>query len=186
MCRLGIRNIRLALLPRAGAYACTWKGDAMSMSIRPFAVQPNEGTELKTPTAGSVIVKADTRQTNGTMTVLEFLIPPNDGPAVHSHLREDELWYVIEGDFRFKAGDAMFKASTGGMAFGPRGLPHAFQNVGDELGRLLVITTPSGLERFFEQSDELSRPVDLEELAAVGWANWMEFSGPPLGISDLP
>jgi mannose-6-phosphate isomerase-like protein (cupin superfamily) len=100
--------------------------------------------KLKTPTAGSVIVKADTSQTNGSMTVLEFLIPPNDGPAVHSHIRQDEVRYFIEGDFRFKAGDAMLRASTGGMAFGSRGVPHAFQNVGDALGRLLVITTPSG------------------------------------------
>jgi mannose-6-phosphate isomerase-like protein (cupin superfamily) len=155
----------------------------MFTSIRPFAVQPGQGVELKTPTAGSVIVKADTSQTNASMTVLEFLIPPNDGPALHSHIREDELWYVIEGDFRFKAGDSMLRASTGGMAFGPRGVPHAFQNVGDALGRLLVITTPSGLERFFEQSAELPRPVDPEELAATGRANWLEFSGPPLAAS---
>jgi len=40
----------------------------------------------------------------------------------------------------------------------------------------------SGLERFFEQSDELPRPVDPDELAAVGRANWMEFSGPPLEV----
>ena len=59
------------------------------------------------------------------------MISPKQGPALHTHLREDELWYVIEGDFRFKAGDAMLRASTGGMAFGPRGMPHAFQNIGD-------------------------------------------------------
>ena len=40
----------------------------------------------------------------------------------------------------------MLRASTGGMAFGPRGTPHAFQNIGDESGRLLIVTTPSGLE----------------------------------------
>ena len=156
----------------------------MSTFTRPFAVQPDEGVTLKTPTAGSVVVKADTGQTNGAMTVLEFLIPPNDGPAVHSHLKEDELWYVIEGDFRFTAGELMLRASTGGMAFGPRGVPHAFQNVGDGVGRLLVVTTPSGLERFFEQSDVLPRPVDPLDLAAIGRANWLEFSGPPLGVSD--
>jgi mannose-6-phosphate isomerase-like protein (cupin superfamily) len=151
--------------------------------VPPFAVQLDEGLTLKTPTAGHVIVRADTAQTNASLTVLEFLVPPNDGPAVHAHLREDEVWYVIEGDFRFKAGDEMFHVSTGGMAFGPRGLPHAFQNVGGELGRLLVITTPSGLERFFEQTDKLPRPVDPEEIAAIGAVNWMDFSGPPLGAT---
>ena len=155
----------------------------MSRSIRPFAVQPRGGVKLKTPTAGSVIVKADTGQTNGPLTVLEFLIPPNDGPAVHSHIREDEVWYVIEGDFRFKAGDAMLRASTGGMAFGPRGVPHAFQNVGDALGRLLVITTPSGLERFFEQPDELPRPVDPKRSRPLGALTGWSF-GPPLGVSN--
>ena len=155
----------------------------MPSPVPPFAVQLDEGVTLKTPTAGDVIVRADTAETNGSLTVLEFLVPANDGPAVHAHLREDELWYVIEGDFRFKAGDEMFHVSTGGMAFGPRGLPHAFQNGGTELGRLLVITTPSGLERFFEQTDKLPRPVDPEEIAAIGAANWVHFAGPPLGAT---
>ena len=58
--------------------------------------------------------------------VAPFAVQAGEGTA----LREDELWYVIDGDFRFKAGGAMLRASTGGMAFGPRGTPHAFQNVG--------------------------------------------------------
>ena len=71
------------------------------------------------------------------------------------------------------------------MAFGPRGIPHAFQNVGDTPGRLLVITTPSGVERFFEQFAELlPGPVDRNKLADVALANWVEFVGPPLTVSD--
>jgi mannose-6-phosphate isomerase-like protein (cupin superfamily) len=139
----------------------------------PFAVLSGEGTPIETPTGGSVYIKANTRNTNGSLT------------ALHTHLREDELWYVLEGDFRFKAGDAIFRASKGGMAFGPRGTPHCFQNVGDAPARLLVITTPSGLERFFEEYAELlPGPVDPEMLSAVGHANWVEFVGPPLGVSD--
>jgi mannose-6-phosphate isomerase-like protein (cupin superfamily) len=92
----------------------------------PFAVQSGEGMALETPTGGTVTVKADTRSTNGSLTVLELLLGPKEGPALHTHRREDELWYVIEGDFRFKAGDAMLRASSGGMAFGPRGVPHDY------------------------------------------------------------
>jgi mannose-6-phosphate isomerase-like protein (cupin superfamily) len=153
--------------------------------IAPFAVQPGEGVALETPAGDTVTIKAATRQTNGSLTVLELLIGPKQGPALHTHLREDELWYVIEGDFRFKAGGVILRVSTGGMAFGPRGAPHAFQNIGDTPGRLLVITTPSGLERFFEEfAATLPGPASPETLAAVGHANWVEFSGPPLGLSD--
>jgi len=153
--------------------------------IAPFAVQFGEGTALETPTGDVVTIKAATRQTNGSLTVLELLIGPKQGPALHTHLREDELWYVIEGDFRFKAGDAMLRASTGGLAFGPRGTPHCFQNISDAPGRLLVITTPSGLERFFEEfAALLPGPAIPETLTAVGHANWVEFVGPPVGVSD--
>jgi mannose-6-phosphate isomerase-like protein (cupin superfamily) len=153
--------------------------------VAPFAVQAGEGTALETPIGDVVTVKAATGQTNGSLTVLEFVIGPKQGPALHTHLREDELWYVIDGDFRFKAGGVMLRASTGGMAFGPRGTPHAFQNVGETPGRLLVITTPSGLERFFEEfAALLPGPAGPDALTAVGHANWLEFTGPPIGVSD--
>ena len=155
------------------------------MSQAPFAVLAGEGTPLQTPTGGIVTIKAHTLNTNGAMTVIEFMNPPQDGPALHTHLREDELWWVLEGDYRFKAGDAFFRVERGGMAFGPRGTPHCFQNVGNTVGRLLVVTTPSGLERFFEQFAELlPGPLDPKVLPAVGLANWIEFVGPPLAVSD--
>ena len=156
--------------------------------VVPFAVQAGEGTTLETPIGDAVTIKAATGQTSGLLTVLELVIGPNKGPALHTHVREDELWYVIEGNFRFKAGTAMLRASTGGMAFGPRGTPHAFQNIGETPGRLLVITTPSGLERFFEEFAALvpgpAGSASPGALAAVGHANWIEFTGPPLGVSD--
>jgi len=153
--------------------------------VAPFAVQAGEGTTLETPIGDAVTIKAATGQTNGSLTVLELVIGPKKGPALHTHVREDELWYVIDGDFRFKAGGAMLRASTGGMAFGPRGTPHAFQNIGETPGRLLVITTPAGLERFFEEfAALLPGPAGPGALAAVGHANWIEFTGPPIGACD--
>src|ERR1700752_1201514 len=145
----------------------------MSTAIEPFALQSGEGTLLETPTGDSVYVKTNTRNTHGSLTVLEFVISPKNGPALHTHVREDEVWYVLEGDFRFKAGHDLFHVSTGGMAFGPRGTPHNFQNVGDVPGRLLVITAPSGAERLFEEyAALLPGPVDPEMLSALGRANW--------------
>ena len=158
---------------------------SMASPVPPFAVQPGDGEELETPTGDRVTIKADTARTHGSMSVFEFLIAPEAGPALHTHLHEDELWFVLEGHFRFKAGGVMLQASTGGMAFGPRGTPHCFQDIGDAPGRLLVVTTPSGLERFFQQFAELPPgPVDAERLAAVGHANGVDFVGPPAAVSD--
>jgi mannose-6-phosphate isomerase-like protein (cupin superfamily) len=157
----------------------------MAGGIGPFAIQDGGGTALTTPTGDTIIIKAGTQATNGSLSIFDLAVAPGSGPALHIHAREDELWYVLDGEFRFKAGEAMLTASTGGMAFGPRGMPHCFQNIGDTLGRLLVITTPSGAERFFEQFAELPPgPVDAQTLAAVGHANWIEFVGPPVAVSD--
>ncbi len=128
---------------------------------------------------------ADTGATGGAMSILEILVEPKAGPGLHTHDREDELWYVVEGEFRFKAGGRMLSASTGGMAFGPRGTPHCFQNVGETSGRLLVVTAPSGVERLFEQLDALKPgPVPPEAYVALGSSSGVEFVGPPLGVSD--
>ena len=155
------------------------------MTAEPFAVQVDGGYELDTPMGDPIRVKAGTRDTHGSMTVVEFSVSPKNGPGAHIHFREDELWYVIEGEFRFKAGNAMLHASTGGFVFGPRGVPHAFQNIGESAGRLLVITTPSGLERFFDQyARRLPGPIDQDTLDAIAADNWAKFVGPPLALSD--
>jgi mannose-6-phosphate isomerase-like protein (cupin superfamily) len=66
------------------------------------------------------------------------------GPALHTHVRDDEVWYVLQGRLRFKAGDEMFWVPAGDLASGPRGTPHTFQNVDETPARLLVITAPAG------------------------------------------
>jgi mannose-6-phosphate isomerase-like protein (cupin superfamily) len=153
--------------------------------VEPFAVQSGEGKSLTTPTGDTVVIKAGTAATNGSLSILEIMVAAKSGPAQHCHQIDDEIWYVLKGEFRFKTAGRMFHASTGGMAFGPRGLPHGFQNIGDEPGKLLVITAPSGLERFFEAFAEIPPGADaMEALAAAGQVHGLEFVGPPLAISD--
>jgi mannose-6-phosphate isomerase-like protein (cupin superfamily) len=157
----------------------------VSTSLEPFAVQAGGTTCLKTPTGDSAYVMTDTKNTHGSLTVIKLVISPKNGPALHTHLRDDEVWYVLEGDFRFKAGDEMFWVSEGGLAFGPRGTPHSFQNVGNVPGRLLIITAPAGAERLFEDyANLLPGPVDPEAFADIARANWVEFVGPQLKVSD--
>jgi mannose-6-phosphate isomerase-like protein (cupin superfamily) len=138
-----------------------------------------------TPTGDHAVVMANTQRTNGSLTVIELVNQPKNGPPLHRHVNDDEVWYVLEGEYRFKAGDASFQVSEGGMAFGPRGVPHAFQNVGDEPARLLVITTPAGAEQYFEDFAKLPPgPIDPEALAALALDSGIELLGPPLSVSD--
>jgi mannose-6-phosphate isomerase-like protein (cupin superfamily) len=146
----------------------------------PFITRPGE--RLPLPAAGSIACLARAQETGGSISAFELIIPALGGPRLHAHTREDEIWYVLEGEFRFKTGDRIVSGTTGSLAFGPRNLPHAFQNIGAADGRLLIITAPAGLEAFFEHcAAHLPGELDLE---AIGAASGLHFSGPPLAVSD--
>jgi hypothetical protein len=75
--------------------------------------------------------------------------------------------------------------SEGGMAFGPRGMPDCFQNVGTAPARLLIITTPAVAEQHFEAFAQLlPGPIDPEALAALALESGIELLGPPLSVTD--
>jgi quercetin dioxygenase-like cupin family protein len=151
----------------------------------PFSVQADDVPVLSAPTGDDARVLANGARTGGSMTVVDLAVAAGSGPALHTHVHDDELWYVLAGEFRFRAGERMLHASTGGMAFGPHGTPHAFQNIGDGPGRLLIVTTPSGLDRFFEEyAARLSAGVSAEELAVLAHECGFDFVGPPLAVSD--
>ena len=157
----------------------------MSRHTTAFVVPPGGGTTIRGPVGGPTIIKAHTGNTGGTFALLENVVPPRQGPPLHVHGREDEMWWVLEGDFRFKADDEMLDAPEGSFVFVPRGTRHCFQNIGRTAGRILVMFTPSGMERFFEQHALLPPgPVDPEAYRAIAHDNWMEVAGPPLGESD--
>jgi mannose-6-phosphate isomerase-like protein (cupin superfamily) len=157
----------------------------MSTFMAPFAAHTSSGAPLVTPTGDQAVVMANTLNTHGSLTVIELTNQAKNGPPLHSHVTDDEVWYVLEGEYRFKAGDEMFHVSEGGMAFGPRGMPHCFQNVGTAPARLLIITTPAGAERYFEDFAKLPPgPIDPEVLSALARASGIELLGPPLSVTD--
>lgn len=152
---------------------------------QPFARQPDEGRNFTAPTGDAVFVLAGDADTGSAMSVQEIVVAPLNGPRLHRHSREDELWYVLDGQFRFKAGGRLLHASSGGMAYGPRGIAHCFQNIGSQPGRLLVVTAPGGLDRFFEDWEARgANPEDLDAWNEVAAPYGLEFVGPPLRTSD--
>lgn len=71
---------------------------------------------------------------------------------------------------------------AGSFVFVPRGTQHCFQNTGDAPARILVLFTPSGMERFFEAFAELPE-FDPAAFATIGSQVGMTVTGPPLAQS---
>ena len=154
------------------------------MGIGAFVVPPGGGTPIAGPVGGPTIIRARTENKGGSFALLENVVAPRQGPPLHLHAREDDMWCVFEGHFRFKANEEIRDAPTGSFVFAPRGTRHCFQDLGDQSARILVRFTPAGMERFFEDHAELPPgPVDPDVCRAIARSNWMELAGPPLAES---
>ncbi len=157
----------------------------MTGETRVVVLGPGEGTTVQGPAGGPLTFKVRSDQTAGSLTAIENVIAPGDGPPLHRHEREGESWYVLEGRLRFKLGSEIREAPAGSFVFVPPGEPHCFQNVGDEPARILVLFSPGGMETFFDRFAELPPgPIDPGAFAQLGRDAGMEVLGPPLAVSD--
>jgi len=157
----------------------------MPDTARSFVVLPREGSTIGGPVGGPLTVKANADNTAGRLLLFENTVGPKDGPPLHVHAREDETWYILDGDFRFKADGEIFHAPAGFYVFVPRGSPHCFQNIGDMPARIMVIFTPAGMEKFFDELVQLPvGPVDPDVYRAIAHRSGMEVVGRPLAESD--
>ncbi len=115
----------------------------MSMQS-PTLLGPEEGDLYQFLAARNRIL-AGGKQTEGTMTIIEFEAPPGFGPPPHIHHREDEAFYVLEGSALFHCDGDEVTYEAGGFCYLPKGLVHRFE-MGPDGGRILQITTPSQFE----------------------------------------
>jgi quercetin dioxygenase-like cupin family protein len=86
---------------------------------------------------------------------MEAIVPPGGGPPPHIHHREQEAFYVLEGTLDIQMGGQMVQASAGDFVHIPIGTVHSFRNNGDSVARQLLIFSPGGMERFFEETLEV-------------------------------
>ena len=127
---------------------------------RGYVVGPGEGVPGRRPE-----VKASGRSTGGSLTVIETTI--DGGPPRHTHSREDESFYVLEGTLDVECGEDRFRAGPGSFVFLPRNLPHAFRTVGGPATALLVVT-PGGLDEYFaELSAALAADAESAQVRTI-------------------
>jgi quercetin dioxygenase-like cupin family protein len=94
--------------------------------------------------------------TNGKYALWEAVVPPGGGPPPHVHSREEEGFYVLEGEITVQVGDERIVATAGMFANMPVGTLHSFKNETDRPARMLISVAPAGLEQMFF---EVGRPV---------------------------
>ena len=88
-------------------------------------------------------------ETGGSYAQWEAIVPPGGGPILHVHSREDETFFILEGELHIHAGDRDFIARPGTFVNLPRGVPHGFRNESSTTARVLITVIPGGLEGMF-------------------------------------
>ena len=88
-------------------------------------------------------------ETNGKYALFEALVPPGGGPPPHVHSREEEGFYILEGEITFTVNGEKIVATAGMFANMPVGTPHSFKNESDRPAKMLISVAPAGLEKMF-------------------------------------
>jgi quercetin dioxygenase-like cupin family protein len=139
------------------------------------------------------IIKVPGKAVGGRFDLTEFLFPRHASPPKHTH-PVDESFVVIEGELTVLAGDDRFEVGAGATAVFPAGVAHTFR-VDSDTARVLVLSTPAGLERLYRDAGVPATALTLpppdtprpstEELQRIFAANGQVNVGPPLGPADM-
>lgn len=140
-------------------------------TLQPVAVSKTAG-EARWWLGSLAVIKATTADTGGQLSILEVTEPPLAEAPLHVHHREDEAFWILEGDVTFEVGDTIVEAHAGDYAFGPRGVPHRYK-VGASGCRMLFICTPGGFEDLViamsEPAVQRTLPPATDEEPDVEW-----------------
>lgn len=156
----------------------------MQTTVQPLETVQEQGSAIWfLDTLG--LVKLTGAQSDGSLAVIEQLVPPGDSPY-HVHYNEDEALYVLDGEMTFFLGDQSWTGGPGTLAFLPRGVPHGFRVEGDRPARFLILATPAGFEQFIIEAGEPAQaptlppagPLDFGKLMAVAPKYNLEILGP--------
>src|SRR5438270_4422880 len=108
----------------------------------PIGLGPGEGEALWF-FGGLTTIKATGDRTDGRVAVTEHLAPRGTGSPLHTHTRESEWFYVLEGELTVWIGGEVIVAPAGSFAFGPQNVPHTFI-VSSDQARFLLVVEPAG------------------------------------------
>lgn len=141
-----------------------------------------EGLRLNSGPGRDLIFKVTGENTGGAFDYFIVQVAPHGGPPLHVHHKQEETIHVLKGRYKIRIGDCTYIVKEGGFAYMPSKVPHAFLNLTDEPGEVIVVYTPGGGHKFYEEFGPLSRngPPDPKKLAPIFEKYDMTLLGAPL------
>lgn len=147
----------------------------MTNNRQPILTKPTEGRTIAV--VGDVYrFMATGEETDGKYAMWEAIVPPGGGPPPHVHSREEESFYILEGEITFQVDGKQIVATEGMFANMPVGSLHSFKNNTDKTAHMILSVAPAGLENmFFEvgmpaefgQVPPLPSQAEIEKLLAI-------------------
>lgn len=145
-------------------------------------VPANEGLRLQSGPGRDLIFKLTGDDTNGAFDYFIVQVAPHGGPPLHVHRSQEETIHVLKGKYKIQVGDELFYCKEGDFAYLPSKVPHAFLNLTNEQGEIIVVYTPGGGHHFYEELGPLTRNAnpDKKVVAQLFEKYDMTLLGPPL------
>lgn len=128
---------------------------------------------------------ATSAETGGAYASMISELSPGGGPPLHVHHREEETFFVLEGQVTFYVGDERLVAGPNTFVRGPIGIPHRFRNETAEQARMLITLVPGGLERMFLEVGTPLQPGQPAELASPDELARLLARAPAYGVDIL-
>jgi len=154
----------------------------MPTTLRPKFLDSNDGLRLQSGPGRDLVFKVTGDETRGAFDYFVVEVAPHGGPPLHVHHEQEETLHVLSGRFKVRVGDEEAILEQGSFAFMPSGLPHAFLNLTNDPAEVVVVYTPGGGHRFYEELGPLTRSgsPDQADVAACFERHGMTLLGPPL------
>lgn len=126
--------------------------------------------------------KISAKDTNGQISMFEYTGTQKIGPPLHLHYDQDEVFYVVEGEYIFQLGETKSVLKAGDTIFLPRNIQHTWIQTSD-LGKLIYFLNPAGkMEEFFEEFSKVTGPPDMAAMGKMFQEHGMKLVGPPLTL----
>ena len=114
-----------------------------------------------------VDVFVDSAISSGLSSTLVQHVQPGGGPPPHSHTNEDETFVALDGEFEILMNGQWHPLVPGEAAYARRGSTHTFRNSGKTIGRIMVMVTPGGFEKYLQEIGSYSPATDMAKIIEI-------------------